>query len=926
MSDPISSAPLGNDPTDSNESDYVAQLGRISGKLLSANLLRNGVDLYFKDTDASDALLHLDVTGDRIGINTDPSAPIYEVDVNSNILSKNVQATSNAYIDNFTLLANGTISTNSDINISPSGANPRSLFNAFGSQDIVFDDNQLYSLSNNDIVVTPDGIGTVELEASTNITGNLYVTGTINLDGDLTTIEDITVGNNNSEDLLTFLAKVTSDLEPNVDSAYDLGNQSDPLRWRNFYSDNLYVTDAINTGNINISSPATIESTSGDLFFNLSGTNKFITFTNGAGTPNFVIQNSRIKTSPNADLQFEASGTGKVLLNNNTDFLANLSIFGQIEMSGDLSTTSNIIIGDDPTDVLTINTDLSQDILPKITLTYDLGKSDFRWQNAYIDDWRYIANINTDSILVDNQMLIGGSNNLRALVGNNDLILNPASGINIIEELKFEDFLPIVTPSENLAYTIDNPNAYPSDADIFGYAVDASASYFIVGAHQEDDAGGVESGKAYVFSVATGSLLYTLDNPNPFGTSLADRFGYSVGITESYAIVGAYLEDGSGTSDEGKAYIYSTTTGGLLHTLNNPNPSSNDRFGWSVSISESYAIVGAYGEAGFAGKAYIYDTATGTLLHTLTNPNADPTAGNDTFGISVSITDTHAIVGANNEDDGALTTTGKAYIFSSVTGSLLYTLNNPTPSTNDSFGWSVSVSDSYAAVGAYLDTINGYTYIYDLSTGSLLHSLGSPFNSGAFGAQFGYSVSITDDYTVVGAPKNGVVAQDSGRAYIYDTATGVLLHTLENPNAFGTSGFDLFGYSVAISDTCIVVGAYFEDDALPGNNSGKAYVFGDITTNESSVITNLNTTTPVTLASTGIGYYKFDGTNGFVVPAGDNSTRPSSPEIGDTRWNIEEQYLECFDGSVYIISIGPGDTLSVSDVEQLNTIYSLILG
>ena len=54
--------------------------------------------------------------------------------------------------------------------------------------------------------------------------------------------------------------------------------------------------------------------------------------------------------------------------------------------------------------------------------------------------------------------------------------------------------------------------------------------------------------------------------------------------------------------------------------------------------------------------------------------------------------------------------------------------------------------------------------------------------------------------------------------------TGSLLHTLHNPNAYGTSADDNFGSSVAISGNRVVVGAYGEDDA-PNNNSGKAYVY-----------------------------------------------------------------------------------------------------
>lgn len=96
---------------------------------------------------------------------------------------------------------------------------------------------------------------------------------------------------------------------------------------------------------------------------------------------------------------------------------------------------------------------------------------------------------------------------------------------------------------------------------------------------------------------------------------------------------------------------------------------------------------------------------------------------------------------------------------------------------------------------------------------------------------------------------------------------------------------------------------------------------------ETNNITNL-LNTPLIFTSTGIGYLRFMGDNGFVIPAGDNSTRPATGEVGDTRWNTEEERLECFDAVTgsYITSIGPGEVIDQTTMEELGNIYSLILG
>jgi hypothetical protein len=93
-------------------------------------------------------------------------------------------------------------------------------------------------------------------------------------------------------------------------------------------------------------------------------------------------------------------------------------------------------------------------------------------------------------------------------------------------------------------------------------------------------------------------------------------------------------------------------------------------------------------------------------------------------------------------------------------------------------------------------------------------------------------------------------------------------------------------------------------------------------------ITNLDPTA-FTLESTGIGYVRFVGDNGLVIPSGTDATRAVSPEVGETRWNTQvplSQYLECFDGTVWNTSTGPGATVTQTGMEDLSNVYILILG
>jgi hypothetical protein len=92
-------------------------------------------------------------------------------------------------------------------------------------------------------------------------------------------------------------------------------------------------------------------------------------------------------------------------------------------------------------------------------------------------------------------------------------------------------------------------------------------------------------------------------------------------------------------------------------------------------------------------------------------------------------------------------------------------------------------------------------------------------------------------------------------------------------------------------------------------------------------ISNLDETA-LTLASTGIGYVRFVGTDGVIIPAGSDAQRNPVAEAGDTRWNNTNpinQYLETFDGTVWNISTG-GTTISAAENYDLSNAYILMLG
>jgi hypothetical protein len=357
-------------------------------------------------------------------------------------------------------------------------------------------------------------------------------------------------------------------------------------------------------------------------------------------------------------------------------------------------------------------------------------------------------------------------------------------------------------------------------------------NYLVIGARLEDDAGGNSSGKAYVFNTTSGTLAYTLDNPNSSGTTADDQFGFSVAVSDNYFVVGAAREDDATGTDQGAVYVFDASTGSLARTIANPNSSyqNGDQFGYSMAMDGDTLLVGAPYTGNYDGRAYLFDASDGSTLHTLNNPNQFGEGGSDDqFGISVDIQGGLCIVGAFHEDVVSDTRSGVAYIFNVGSGILAHTLVNPDADGNpgnDRFGQSVSIHGSYAAVGATgaddAATNKGMVYIYDTSTGSLVHSLSSPDGEG-----IGHNLAMNADYVYVPAyyaTVGGYASQ--GKVYVFRISTGTLVHTIDNPapDSAAVNNSTYFGYAIDSVGTRIAI-AEPRRTIGSADNSGKAYIY-----------------------------------------------------------------------------------------------------
>jgi hypothetical protein len=376
--------------------NYTASLGRISGKLLSPDLLRNGVDLTFRNYTSDPDILYLDVTNKRIGINID--TPQYELDVNSVIKTTKLEATNQLRVGN--VIANspsGFSTVVGALQILPADTHIPIPFHRITTANLEFRSNMIGSLSNSNIVLDPNGSGTVELQATTNATGDVAVTGNITIGGNLAA----GLGKGKTVNLVTASTTPGSFNGATARGIRVIGDQTDTVGWT-----------ISNTGN---------------------------PWSNGTaiGSLTIVYTSSLLPEVPGSP-PAPASTIVYVLEDIGVSVVGTTGYI--LKSPGATSGSSVITVGDSPYDTVSVAPDFTQSIIPGVDNSFDFGSSSKRWASAYIPDWKQANNLAPYRINVNDRTLIDGvDNKISGVQGNDDINISPDSGITQIEQLRFSN-------------------------------------------------------------------------------------------------------------------------------------------------------------------------------------------------------------------------------------------------------------------------------------------------------------------------------------------------------------------------------------------------------------------------------------------------------------------------------------------------------
>ncbi len=142
--------------------------------------------------------------------------------------------------------------------------------------------------------------------------------------------------------------------------------------------------------------------------------------------------------------------------------------------------------------------------------------------------------------------------------------------------------------------------------DKFGWGVDLDNNRVIIGAFDDSNSNGSQAGAAYIFDYNGSSWTETQKLLASDGEG-TDWFGIDVSLQDDRCIVGAYYDD-TGTGRTGSVYVFewNGSTWVQKEKIVASDAAVDDRFGYSVGLHDHKAIVGAYGKNSSTGAAYVY--------------------------------------------------------------------------------------------------------------------------------------------------------------------------------------------------------------------------------------------------------------------------------------------------------------------------------
>lgn len=460
----------------------MSELGKISGKLLNANLVRDGVDLTFRNNHSDPDFFYLNTTINNIGINTDN--PLYDLDVSGRLETNNLNISSSLIIGNVSFNADSSISTTTgNLNIVPTAASPPlggitvgpgttltsntgdsvNLSKEFYSQELVDSlVGQIAVIDRYPAAPLFYTVVSIETEPFNSALWRMTVDATFDTTGWLKPISfypDVELTQIITTDIWDtsgssvgekWVAWFKSNLPPNFETIVEPG-------WTINVAGTIYIVDYIIEDPINSNQWRIYVTTS-----LVAGTGiPIFSSPPPAGYYEAYISHDKLTTSAlsidgnfisamlsNSNINFDPSGTGIVNLLEPTNITGNLHVQNSITLTGNVLIGGTITIGNEVLDNIQVTSDFGLSIIPSENNTFDLGNPTYNWSSVEVVT-ADVENLTQNSILIDNKIYLApNGNDIRIIDSNSPLEIRSDTENIFLEALNFN-----VNEIENLRNT-----------------------------------------------------------------------------------------------------------------------------------------------------------------------------------------------------------------------------------------------------------------------------------------------------------------------------------------------------------------------------------------------------------------------------------------------------------------------------------------
>jgi hypothetical protein len=339
---------------------------------------------------------------------------------------------------------------------------------------------------------------------------------------------------------------------------------------------------------------------------------------------------------------------------------------------------------------------------------------------------------------------------------------------------KFAQWNPLVWLEQKVTASDGTANSY------FGSAAALNGSTALIGADGDNSF----QGAAYLFTKSNGSWSQGQKLTASDGLA-GDEFGYRVVLANDTLLVGAFTATVGGNASQGAAYLFTESNGTWSESqkLTASDGGLFDNFGASVALDGSTLVVGANGATvggnAAQGAVYVFTESNGTWTQTQKLTASDG-AAYDNFGLSVALKGSTILVGSPQAAIGGNAGQGALYVFTESNGtwSQVQKLTASDGAENASFGESVALDGSTALIGANNATVNGNSfqgaaYIFTESNGTWSQVQKLSANDGAANSNFGNAVALNGSTALIGADGSTVGGNTyQGKAYLFMESGG----------------------------------------------------------------------------------------------------------------------------------------------------------